>query len=542
MNLNRRGFLLAAGSATVLAGCGNGGGKSQHGSNNSNVKLPGYDPFTSGPKADLAPSTDGVLAGYLKYPADPPKVTSGAPSGGTITAFVQTYSPVAPGLGRNKYWQALNKAMGVNLKMSVVPSNDYSDKLQTMIAGNALPDMFQIRTSINELPQFLATKCQELSGFLSGSADKEYPFLANIPSAYWKTSGGIVDGGFYGIPVPRSIMGGVFYYRADIVADRGLDPNPSSYAEFEQLCKGLNDTRHNKWALANADAAFGFIQAMMGVPNAWKNSGGKLISINELEQTKEALDKTVRLVKAGYVHPDSFASATTDLTTQYKQWFNAGSAALDGDNWTAWPQFYVQNVAGPKFRVGGMLPPNYDSGSTAVTWQGTPDFSYTVLKKDSASRIKAVLKVLNWLATPFGSAEYLLRRYGVENVDWIMKNGDPVQTDKGAAEVPGLAINYLVDSPAVLYYPGQSVATRDAHTFMQRFLPKSVADPTIGLYSPTNDSKGGTINNNLTDARHAIMQGRKPVSAWDDAVKAWRQGGGDQIAKEFEEALQKGGS
>lgn len=40
----------------------------------------------------------------------------------------------------------------------------------------------------------------------------------------------------------------------------------------------------------------------------------------------------------------------------------------------------------------------------------------------------------------------------------------------------------------------------NARAFMEKFLPKSVADPTLGLYPPTNDSKGGTITENLTGA------------------------------------------
>jgi putative aldouronate transport system substrate-binding protein len=535
------GIAALLGTGGALAGCGDGG-TSTHGSNIASVKVPSYVPYTGGPTPDLPPNNDGVLAGYLKYPSNPPKLASEKPgSGGSISAFVQTFAPLAPGLSQNKYWQAINDALGVNLAMQVVPANDYGAKLNTMVAGNELPDMFQIRAAINDLPAFLKAKCQELGDFLGGSAAKEYPFLASIPTAYWKASGGLVEGGLYGIPVPRATVGGITFYRADVLSAKGLDPEPASYTDFVKLCKAVTDQRKNTWALANAGTALGFIQQMMGLPNNWKNSGGKLTQINELPQTKEAIARTVELIKAGYLHPDSFG--TGDMTTRYKQWFNAGSAIFDGDNWPAWQQWYQQNIAGPKFRVGGMVPPNYDSSSKGVYWQGAPDFSYTVLKKASKPRIKEILKVVNWLAAPFGSAEYLLRKYGVQNVDWKMQNGDPVQTTTGTNEVQGLGIGYIVDAPQVLYYPGFSQATKDAHAFQVKALPNSVADPTLGLYSPTNDSKGGMLGTNLGNALTAILQGRQPLSAWDDAVKKWRQGGGDQIRKEFEEGLaQSGGS
>jgi putative aldouronate transport system substrate-binding protein len=536
-----RGAAVAAGLAAsggLLAGCGDG--KVAGNGDNTGVKLPTYRPYQHWSKPDLA-GANGVPDGYLKYPASPVRAAKSAPGdGSTVSGFVQTYSPIAPGLGSNKYWQALDKTMNVKLDMSVVAAADYTDKLNTLIAGGDLPDLVQIRGIPNELPNLLAAKFADLSPYLAGDAAAEYPFLANIPSVFWQTSC-VYNGGIYGLQVPRSTMGGVTYRRDDMIAAKGLDPDPASYADFQKLCADLTDTRHNRWALANADAAFYLIQQMMGVPNAWRNENGKLTNTAELPETRQALDATAKLVKAGYVHPDSFGSATQDLTTNYKQWFNAGSAVIDGDNYTAWPQWYVQNVAGSGFRVGGLLPPNYDSGSKAVTWQGTPAFSFTAFKKAGAKRLKALLKLCDWIAAPFGTAEYLLRAYGVEGVDWTFKDGDPVPTTEGNAEVPGLSVRYIADSPQVLYYPGQSRATRDAFAFIGKALPRSVADPTIGLYSATNAAKASLLANQLTDARHAVMRGQQPLSSWDDAVRTWRTSGGDAVRTEFEKALQKRG-
>ncbi len=536
-----RGAVTAAGLAAsggLLAACGDG--KVASSGDNSGVKLPAYKPYQHGPKPDL-PGSGGVPDGYLKYPANPPHATGSAPGdGGTVSAFVQTYSPIAPALGSNRYWQGLNKAMNVKLDMSVVAAADYNDKLNTLVAGGDLPDLVQIRGIPNQLPSLLAAKFADLSPYLAGDAVSEYPFLANIPGAFWKSSC-VYNGGIYGVPVPRSTMGAVTYRRDDLIAARGLDPDPASYADFQKLCADLTDTRHNRWALANADAAFYFIQQMLGVPNTWRNDGGKLTNTAELPETRQALGDTAKLVKAGYVHPDSFGTATQDLTTNYKQWFNAGSAAIDGDNYTAWPQWYVQNVAGSGFRVGGLLPPDYDGSSKAVTWQGNPAFSFTAFKKAGAKRLRALLKICNWIAAPFGTAEYLLRAYGVEGVDWAMKDGDPVPTTAGNAEVPGLSVRYIADSPQVLYYPGQSRATHDASAFITRALPKSVADPTVGLYSATNAAKSSLLANQLTDARHAVMRGQQPVSYWDEAVRTWRSSGGDQVRTEFQKALQKRG-
>ncbi len=523
---------LTAGPA-LLSGCGDGG-KSNTNAVNAKVKLPSYTAY-QGPQPDLRGTSEGVLDGFLKYPANPKRVTKGPPGdGSTVNVFVETYSPIPPGLSQNQYWQQINKRVGLNLKMTVITASDYADKLATTTAGGDLPDLLQLAGLVPQLPQMLAAKYEDLTPYLGGDAVKDYPFLANIPEVYWKTAC-VYNGGIYGVPIPRSKMGAVFYLRSDILSAKGLDPAPASFADFKKLCMALTEPRQNKWAIANPTGAVNFVQQMLGVANSWKNDGGKLTNSLELEETKQAIAAVAQLAKAGTVHPDSYDPT---LTTDFKQWFNAGNAALDYDNYTAWPQFYVQNVAGPSFKIAGMLPPAYDSGSKPVTWQGNPDLSFTAIKKGDKKRIKMLLEVCNWLSAPFGTEEYLFRTYGIAGRDYEVKNGDPVVTSTGEAEVPGLSIGYIANAPTVLYFPGFPEATKDGYEFQRKFLPMAVANPTLGLYSNTNSTKGSDLNLKITDAQTAILQGREPLSSWDDAVKTWRSSGGDTIRKEYQDALQ----
>jgi putative aldouronate transport system substrate-binding protein len=552
-NVSRRTLIRGALSVTALAGagpliaaCGNGSGNGPAESSNAGVLLPAYVPLANGPVPDLPAMTNGVLAGFLKYPAKPVSVTGGAPGdGSTVSAFIETFSPVAPALSQNPYWQALNKALGVNLDLQVVPGSDYGDKLNVLVAGGTLPDLTMISGIPPNLPDLLAAEFEDLTPFLGGDAAKKYPMLANIPSLYWKTA--VYNGALYGVPIPRTIMGDVFFYRADILAAKGLNPKPASYNEFVTLCKELTDSRNNVWALSNANntaanaggvGTLQLIQQMLGVGYNWIDSGGKLTSTYELPQTQEALARTTELYKAGYIHPDSFSSATTSMTTTYKQWFNAGSAVMNGDSWTAWAPYYAENVAGPSFRINGVLPPNYDGGSKAVTWQQNPSFSFTAFKKASKARIEELLKVVNWLSAPFGSAEFLQKTYGIEGTDWVRTNGDVAQTQAGSNQAGGLSIGYVGSGPDVIYTAGEAQATRDCYGFMKDSIPLSVADPTTGLYSRTNAQKSATLSGIIIDSVQAIIQGQQPLSSWADTVKSWKNSGGDQVRTEFEKALQ----
>ena len=63
-----------------------------------------------------------------------------------------------------------------------------------------------------------------------------------------------------------------------------------------------------------------------------------------------------------------------------------------------------------------------------------------------------------------------------------------------------------------------------------------VADPTVGLYSATNQKQGFLIQTKLADGFIDIITGRRPMSDYDQLVQDWRAGGGEAIRSEFEKA------
>ncbi len=67
-------------------------------------------------------------------------------------------------------------------------------------------------------------------------------------------------------------------------------------------------------------------------------------------------------------------------------------------------------------------------------------------------------------------------------------------------------------------------------------VPVLVSDPSLGLYSPTNGTKGNVLLQNCTDALAEIVVGRSPLGALDQIVNDWRANGGDQIRTEFQQA------
>jgi putative aldouronate transport system substrate-binding protein len=539
-SINRRLFLTGTLAAAVagpglLTACSSTGGSGNPSQSVAGLKLPSYTPYR-GVKADLPGNEQGLLDGFLNYPDPPVRALTGVPGdGSTVSAFVLTSSPVPPALPQNQYWQELNRRLGVTLNLTIVPNADMPTKFATLVAGDDLPDFIVpalytpngLPAGIANLPAWLASKCQDLTPYLSGDAVNEYPFLANLPTVAWKDCR--YNGGIYGLPVSRGVGGTLMFRRDDLFGQLGANPAPASFAEFRDVCRQITDERANRWALAQAPVDF--IAQMLGVPYRWRAEGGKLTSSYEMEEYKQVLSDAAGLIKDGVVHPDSFTN-----NAPFKKWFNAGSALLAGDRYTAWPQYYQENVAGPGFDIGGMRPPKYSGGGFAGTWQAQATNNITVLKKADDARIRQLLKIADWLAAPFGTEEYLFRKYGLPGIDYTMQNGGPSQTQAGLTQTV-LGIRYIVDAPDVIFIPGNAGTTRKCYEYQASIIPALVPDPTLSLFSDTWSRKQGQLGTIINDARNDILSGRKPVSAWDDVIQQWRSTGGDKVRTEFEEAL-----
>jgi putative aldouronate transport system substrate-binding protein len=153
-------------------------------------------------------------------------------------------------------------------------------------------------------------------------------------------------------------------------------------------------------------------------------------------------------------------------------------------------------------------------------------------------RVKELLGMLNYLGAPFGSEEWRMLQYGLVNVHHtVREDGALVRTERGEAEKNDLP--NLTSGPRPFYYP--DVPGPEPVLFMQRMfqdhLAVGVDDPTLGLYSATADAKKAELAQLQADRLAAVVTGREPLSAWDQFVKDWRSRGGDQIRKEYQDAL-----
>ena len=550
--VTRRTFIAgiaAAGTALpLLAACGvvpragAGPTPASAGASSAKATTPSYVPVQGGPQADLPARADGVDAGYFKFPQTLFKSVKEAPGKGEdVTLMTNLIQGAVVALEQNSAWQAVNKDMGLTVRQRLYGSGDYRTGLNTTIAGDDLPDTIynSPQKYIPNLPSFLQAKCADLTPYIGGDAVKDYPNLANIPTPCWAET--VTNGAVYAVPVPRAPFLNAFLVRQDL-ADQAHVAPPTSADEFKKFLMALTNAQQNHFGLA-ASTGFGLLGGgqspllmIFGAPNNWRmDQSGKLIKDYETDEYKAAVSFARDLWSAGVYHPDCRTLTGTTLSTALR----GGQAAVASHSFGAliaqWSLLAAEN---PDARLRVIHPFSADGKTKPIYHTGPSNFGVSFIKKGSPERVQLLLRVLNYIASPFGSQESALLNYGVEGVHFN-RNGEgvPVLTDKGKNEVLS-TWKYITNNPEVLYDPNRSQQyATDIQADEKAMADVGIPDPTLGYYSQTYSSQQALLDQAINDGVSDIVIGRSQLSDLDGLVQAWRSNGGDKARSEYLSAI-----
>jgi len=537
--LSRRRLIQSTAAAALLGGAAGvtGCGQTEDGAPESRRvaehELPTFAESSS-VKPDLISEHNGGMHGYFSYPAEPTPPADPPLNGGKVTALTYTFDPVPPGLADNPLWQKVNEGLGAELDITFAPSADYSQRFATTIAGGDLPDLVTIYGSVQQLPALLRSQFTDLTEHLAGDAVAEYPNLAGLATESWQET--VVEGSIWGVPIARPPIGGALFARQDILDREGLSAQLTEFAELKELLVALTDERNSRWACGDPGGMLGFVTSMLGIPSLWMEQDGRFTANIETEQYTQALADVRSLVEAGVFHPDGITASNN----QRNDWFTAGRTPLVFGGFVGYSKYEMWGAEVPGFKLGTILPVGYDGSTEPVHNRGTVMQAMTVIKKTEPDRVKELLRVLDWLATPFGSTEYLVRKFGVEGVTYTLEGTDPIVNSRGQT-MRLVPFGYISDGPQVIYDPGERRIAEARFAYQEKALEMIGPDPTLGLYSEAESTKNAVIGRALEDARREILVGRKPLDSWPDAVATWRREGGDEIRKEFEAAFASAG-
>jgi putative aldouronate transport system substrate-binding protein len=422
-----------------------------------------------------------------------------------------------------------------------VAAPDYLTKLNTTIASGDLPDIFYasvIGTGLQNMPDFLASQCADLTPFLSSNqAIKDFSNLAGSPSFRWPF--GVFGGKLFAIPA-ATITGQALLAKGRILADNGIT-GFSSADDFLKAAKQL--TRPGvQYAVGGTGGGYnfwnplGWFMNVFRVPNDWRNDAGKLIKDIETDEFKAAVAYVRGLWDAGVMNPDS---PSMNLTQAAAAWY-AGKNIMWQNTYgsfnLAWDRARTIDA---DFRPRIVTPFGHDGGQ-GVHLLGNSSDSLTVFRKAAPERLSELLGIVNFMVAPFGTHEHLLLNFGINDRDFTFDaRGNPILTQTGIAEVTTFPI-WRMSAPApVIFDPNDPEYARVASEAQAAALAIGLASPVTGKFSKTASQKAALLNQPLTDGLNNIIFGRESVSKLDTVVNQWRANGGDQIRSELEQVLQQ---
>jgi putative aldouronate transport system substrate-binding protein len=276
---------------------------------------------------------------------------------------------------------------------------------------------------------------------------------------------------------------------------------------------------------------------MFGAPNNWRLEGGKLTKNFETPEFKEAIGYVRDLFVAGVFHPKTLNYADINAA---RLDFVGGQFVLYPEGFgQPWQDFWRRGLRNtPAYNFMPLPPFPAHDGGKPQHFLGPGFIATNALKKASPERIKELLRIMDFLAAPFGSQEDLLLQYGLPGVHYALdQNGKLTLTERSNVDANYVNWKYIMQHPQVMYVPdipGYAKAEYDAEHFL---IPAGVPDPTWGLYSPTLGRQGVTLNRTMIDGITDIVAGRRPIGDYDQLVKDWQTGGGEQIRRELQDAL-----
>jgi putative aldouronate transport system substrate-binding protein len=557
MNLSRRRFIRltgvgavagAIGVSTLAEACGQPTPPAPLATSvpvSSSGVLPVYLAPSGGPRPDFHSPDPRITDGFVKYPPPVKTWTGGPPgSGGTLNVFVPAYYPPPTPHDQNPTWKEVEKALNTTVNMTITPMADYSARLQVVMAGSDLPDTMHVVGTVASLisPQFVQTQCSDLTAYLAGDAARDYPNLAAIPGYAYKGAGGVFGNRLYGVPIHRYLPAFWFFRNTDVWdTEIGADVVPRDSEDFKKILQQLNRPAEGRWAIGNygpnGPTMYGIISflEMFGVPNMWgMDPSGKLVRDRETDQYPAAISYMKDLIASGLYPPDTQTAG--DSRGAYIAGKFVVSNEAFGNGWNDLWRRGLQQKPARHFTV--IKPFSASVGGKPRHFITAGTVAYNLIKRSSPERIKEVLRIMNYLAAPFGSQEDLLLTYGLRDQDYSLDaDGNPVPGQAGLTNATYVPWQYVAHRPYVWYQadlPGYAQAAFDVE---QTLVGVGVADPTRGFHSPTQSRKGVAADQTFYDGIADILFNRRPFSDYDQLVADWRTQAGDAIRKEYLEEI-----
>lgn len=429
--------------------------------------------------------------------------------------------------------QQVNQKLKVKINATYVPSNNYDDKVNVMLASNDLPDLTVVWdiTKQNWTQALGQGAFWDLTPYI-----KNYPNLSKIdPGIYSSLS---FNGKTMGVPRVRPQDGHEsLIIRKDWLDKLGLQP-PKTTDEFYKVMEAFtkNDPDGNGKPDTYGFAAYAtpspqtYLFSMFGSSSSgsllqgWmKDSSGQLTPAFTSPQMKTALTYWSKAFKDGLIVPDypvMKAQQLKDMFIQGKIGMYIGNIV---DIYNAPNVIKELQKVNPKADAVAYELPAAPDGKRYYE-KSTGSFGQLMIsKKVSEDKMKKILEVMDYGNSLEGWKQI---QFGVKDKDYTDTSIPTivVQTDAGKSNqypnpgqwIPGYFNKY---SRAEHGDMSQEVIKYD-HDLVDAISKSSILDPSAGINTPTNGEKGADFLKKINDYEINTLVNKNSLDDWDKFVKS----------------------
>lgn len=437
----------------------------------------------------------------------------------------------------------IEEATNTNLTFNWIPDATKDERLIASIASGDLDDIIS-------LPSTLVTNSSVRQALKSGvfwEVSKyldDYPNLKKISED--RRTAASIEGNLYGVPFQKDFARGGVLIRKDWLDNLGMKV-PENLDELFEVAKAFTeddpDGNGKKDTFGWSDrnelryGSFKTLASYFGVPNGWAvDDNGKFTPEHETDEYMETMKYSRELYKNGYLDQDFAVTSKDDQLQKFAQGkagIYAGLISITqlknlaegiNNNVAIVPQ---NKIAGPdgEYRI-------WSEGNGV---NGLLAFPKSAVKTEE--ELKAVLQFVNDL---INEDVFMLMTGGIKETHYTIDDKDAytiLDNELWQKEVQGFSgsrpseITYkLTDADPDKQLVNEMISENDEFAVM---------DPSVPLESPTASERGTELQKLIIDATIKYIMGEIDDKGFKAEVKRWKESGGDQMKKEYEEAYEK---
>jgi putative aldouronate transport system substrate-binding protein len=432
----------------------------------------------------------------------------------------------------------LQELTGYRVDINWIPTTAYPDKLNTMLASDALthmviPNDLKATSYINAVDDGLFWA---LNDYI-----KDYPNLVKVGDARYnnvKRNGNIM-----GIPRGRDLVRQGLIYRQDWAEELGFRDQPKTFADIDRMVRGFAARPETRYGIVGGSAATNpgipegveFLGVYFGAPLYWGyNKQGQFTHAWLTDEYTRAVEQWRTWYADGLVNRN-FVEITVEDAKKILNTEEAGFIFIYTDDiQNRFNDLYIKN---PNARLWYAL----EIDGTAF---GTAGFNSEIAISKSVAKDEATLRHCLSFINGLGSSEWQnIIGVGLEGEYYTMVDGFATQNDQQNARFAATASQYgqincfggiVLRSIPVMRIP----AVEAIEVERLKYVDTCVMDPTIPFVSPTAARIGvSDLDPIRCDAINKYIMGTIDKAAYQAAQRQWLEAGGAQVTREFEEQI-----